>query len=78
MKLWLKRYASTLRTDNNLSESRFRALLKRKGYRYRRPKQDLGHLQDKDAKAEAAKMLEELKKRPSETISSSSLWTKQR
>ena len=65
-------------TKIDLSESRFRALLKRKGYRYRRPKQDLGHLQDKDAKAEAAKMLEELKKRSSETISSSSLWTKQR
>jgi transposase len=29
-----------------LSESRFRALLKKKGYRYRRPKHDLSHLQD--------------------------------
>jgi transposase len=64
------------KTEIDLSESRFRALLKRKGYRYRRPKHDLGHLQDKEAKAEAAKMLEELKKRSSETISSSSLWTK--
>jgi transposase len=64
-------------TSISLSETRFRALLKRKGYRYRRPKHDLGHLQDKDAKAEAAKLLEELKKRSSETISSSSLWTKQ-
>jgi transposase len=66
------------KTKIDLSESRFRALLKRKGYRYRRPKQDLGHLQDKDAKAEAAKLLKELKKRSSETISGSSLWTKQR
>jgi transposase len=65
------------KTKINLRESRFRALLKRKGYRYRRPKQDLGHLQDKDAKAAAVKLLEELKKRSSETISSSSLWTKQ-
>ena len=59
-----------------LSEPRLRALMKRKGYRYRRPKHDLGHLQDKEAKAQAAELLEELKKRPSETISSSSLWTK--
>jgi len=63
-------------TGISLSESRFRALLKRKGYRYRRPKYDLGHLQDKEAKAEAAEMLEGLKKRSSEMISSSSLWTK--
>ena len=60
-----------------LSEPRLRALMKRKGYRYRRPKHDLGHLQDKEAKAQAAELLEELKKRSSETISSSSLWTKQ-
>jgi len=64
-------------TGIGLSASRFRAMLKRKGYRYRRPKYDLGHLQDKEAKAEAADRLEELKKRSSETISSSSLWTKQ-
>jgi transposase len=60
-----------------LSEARLRALLKRKGYRYRRPKHDLSHLQDKDAKAQAAELLEALKKRSSETISSSSLWMKQ-
>jgi transposase len=64
-------------TGIDLSESRFRALLKRKGYRYRRPKHDLGHLQDKDAKAAAKEQLDELKKRHSETISGSSLWTKQ-
>lgn len=60
-----------------LSEPRLRALMKRKGYRYRRPKHDLGHLQDKEAKAQAAELLEELKKRSSERILSSSLWTKQ-
>jgi transposase len=59
-----------------LSESRFRALLKKKGYRYRRPKYDLGHLQDAKAKKAAEKLLEEMKKRASETISNSSLWTK--
>ncbi len=51
------------KTGISLSESRFRALLKRKGYRYRRPKYDLGHLQDKEAKAKAAEVPEELKKR---------------
>jgi len=59
-----------------LSESRFRALLKKKGYRYRRPKHDLSHLQDKKAKKKTEKLLEEMKKRASETISNSSLWTK--
>lgn|SRR5574341_53636 len=59
-----------------LSESRFRALLKKTGYRYRRPKHDLSHLQDKRAKKKAEKLLEEMKKRASETISNSSLWTK--
>jgi len=63
-------------TGINLSEGRFRALLKKKGYRYRRPKHDLSHLQDKAAKKQAEKLLEEMKKRASETISSSSLWTK--
>ena len=36
-----------------LSEAAFRALLKKQGYRYRRPKHDLGHLQDPQAKADA-------------------------
>ena len=59
-----------------LSESRFRVLLKKRGYRYRRPKHDLSHLQDKKAKKKAEKLLDEMKKNASETISSSSLWTK--
>ena len=65
-------------TGIDLSESRFRALLKREGYRYRRPKHDLSHLQDKEAKAKTVDLLDELKKRSSETISNSSLWTKPR
>lgn len=52
------------KTGISLSENRFRALLKRKGYRYRRPKYDLSHLQDKDAKAKASELLKELKKSP--------------
>jgi transposase len=63
-------------TGIELSESALRQVLKRKGFRYRRPKADLGHLQDKKAKAQASELLEELKKRSSETISSFSLWTK--
>jgi transposase len=59
-----------------LSDSRLRVLMKAKGYRYRRPKYDLGHLQDKDAKTQAAALLEELKKRPQAQELSSSLWTK--
>jgi transposase len=59
-----------------LSESRFRALMKKQGYRYRRPKHDLSHLQDQVAKQKTEEVLEELKKRASQTISSSSLWTK--
>lgn len=65
------------KTGIDLSESAFRALLKQKGYRYRRPKHDLSHLQNKQAKEQAAEMLEDLKKRASETILNSSLWTKQ-
>src|SRR5258708_29477369 len=74
------------KTGIRLSESPFRALLRRNGYRYRRPKQDAGHLQDKKAKSKAFKLLEELTPplacgatgiTASETISSSSLWTKQ-
>lgn len=63
-------------TGIQLSEGRFRALLKKKGYRYRRPKHDLSHLQDKKAKKQVESLLEEMKKRVSETISNSSLWTK--
>jgi transposase len=65
-------------TGTALSDGRLRILLKRHGYRYRRPKYDLGHLQDKDAKAQAAELLTELKKRPLPTDLNSSLWTKQR
>lgn len=64
-------------TGINLSESRLRVLLRKKKYRYRRPKYDLHHLQNPEAKEQARELLEELKKGSSKTISSSSLWTKQ-
>jgi putative transposase len=63
-------------TGKSLSYERFRLLLKEKGYRYRRPKHDLHHLQDQEAKEQARQLLEELKKGSGETKSSSSLWTK--
>ena len=63
-------------TGKTMSPSRFRALLKREGYRYRRPKYDLGHLQDRQAKADAQELLEELKKGSRQTMSNSSLLTK--
>jgi hypothetical protein len=50
--------------------------MKKQGYRYRRPKHDFSHLQDQVAKQQTKEVLEELKKRASQTISSSSLWTK--
>lgn len=65
-------------TGIELSESRFRALLKREGFRYRRPKYDLSHLQEQVEKEKANELLEGLKKRSSEAISSSSFWTKPR
>lgn len=64
-------------TGIDLSPSRLRILLKEKGYRYRRPKHDLHHLQDRRAKEQARELLEELKKGSAQTISGSSLWTKQ-
>jgi transposase len=65
------------KTGKSLSEGRLRHLLKRKDYRYRRPKHDLHHLQNAEAKEQARELLEELKKGAEETISNSSLWTKQ-
>ncbi|NOZ73446.1 MAG: IS630 family transposase [Chloroflexi bacterium] len=63
-------------TGIELSESRMGVLLKEEGYRYRRPKHDLSHLQDKEAKDKAREMLEALKKgRPKQEFGFS-LWTK--
>jgi len=65
-------------TGVEISESRMSELLKEEGYRYRRPKQDLSHLQDQEAKKRANELLEELKKGRQKQASSSSLWTKRR
>jgi transposase len=63
-------------TGKPLSPNRLRVLLRKLGYRYRRPKYELTHLQDGEAKEKAEELLEELKKRRSETMSSFSLLTK--
>lgn len=62
-----------------LSYTRFRALLAKHNYVYRQPKHDLSALQDQDAQAAAAELLDWLKKTPSNPAtrpSNSSLWTK--
>lgn len=62
-----------------LSYTRFRALLSREGYRWKEPKHDLSHLQDRPAQETAAQVMEWLKKTSPLTPSltpNSSLWTK--
>lgn len=64
-----------------LSYSRFRALMSREGYRWKAPKHDLSHLQDRPAQETAAQVMEWLKKTSPLTplpLPNSSLWTKQR
>jgi hypothetical protein len=54
-----------------------RLILLAHGWVYRRPKEDLGAMQDKEARQWAEEFLEELKKVPSKSrLSSYSLWTK--
>lgn len=63
-------------TNKELSVGHFRVLLKKNGFVYRRPKHDLTDLQDQDAKEQALTLIEELKKKPKQAKSSSSLWMK--
>jgi len=63
-------------TGIDISGTTLRELMKKEGYRYRRPKQDLSHLQDQDAKEQADEMLKALKKGGPKQVSGSSLWTK--
>jgi transposase len=68
-------------TDILLSYTRFRALMSREGYRWKTPKHDLSHLQDRPAQETAAQVMEWLKKTSPLTplpTPNSSLWTKQR
>jgi putative transposase len=63
-----------------LSYTRFRALLAKLDYRWKQPKHDLTHLQDRDAQETTRTILDWLKKTSPSTPPpkpSSSLWTKQ-
>lgn len=64
-------------TGKQISDERLRLILQAHGWVYRRPKEDLGAMQDKEARKWAEEFLEELKKAPSiSRLSSYSLWTK--
>jgi len=63
-------------TGIELSRSVFQDLMQRLGYRYRRPKRDLGHEQDPQLREQVKEALDELKKEPKQANSSYSLWTK--
>jgi len=64
-------------TGKRISDERLRLILLARGWVYRRPKEDLGALQDKEARQWAEAFLEELKKAPSRSpLLSYSLWTK--
>ncbi|MCX7608879.1 MAG: IS630 family transposase [Anaerolineales bacterium] len=64
-------------TGKRMSANRLRVVIHKQGYVYRRPKPDLRHLQDAEAKEQAQALLEALKKGRSQTPKSGfSLWTK--
>lgn len=66
--------AQTLGID--MSRSRFQDLMQHLGYRYRRPKRDLGHKQDRQLRQQVGSALDELKKEPKTGVLSYSLWMK--
>lgn len=57
-------------------ENTLRNMLEELDFVFRRPKHDLGNLQDEKAKETAAEILEDLKKKPNGAKSNYSLWTK--
>jgi transposase len=63
-------------TGVKLSQNRISEILQEEGYVYRRPKKDLAHKHDAEARAAVQAALEELKKAPQMKISGYSLWTK--
>lgn len=64
-------------TDVYMSENTLLSRLQELSFVYRRPKHDLGNLQDVEAKKQAENMISELKKRQNQAKSNFSLWTKQ-
>ena len=63
-------------TGIELSVSRFRFVMRKRGYVYRRPKHDLKSLQDPQARTAAEAQLDELKRGRVLESTTSSLWTK--
>lgn len=63
-------------TGVKLSQNRISEILQAEGYVYRRPKKDLGHKHDAEAREAVKTALEELKKAPPTKISGYSLWMK--
>ncbi len=72
----LRKYLAQ-KTGISISRSRFQDLMLRLGYRYRRPKRDLGHKQDPELRKQVKAALDEVKKEPKQARSSYFLWTKQ-
>lgn len=74
----LERLAEHLEVETGirLSSGRLQVWLERLGYVYRRPKRDLRHRQDPQARDEMQAWLEEIKKTPLPERSNSSLWMK--
>jgi len=64
------------KTGVSVTERTFLNILAEEGYVYRRPKHTLAPLQDKDAKARAAAIIDDLKKKLNVEKSNFSLWTK--
>ncbi len=64
------------RTGISLTVQWLSVLLEELGYVYRRPKHDLTHLQNLEAKQQALELLEELKRGQTTTLSNCSLWMK--
>jgi len=67
---------SLTNTDISLTVQWLSVLLDDLGYVYRRPKHDLTHLQNAQAKQQALELLDELKKGATTMLSNSSLWMK--
>ena len=63
-------------TGVRVHENTLRNMLEELDYVLRRPKHDLGNLQDEKAKATAQEIIEDLKKKPNAVKSNYSLWTK--
>jgi len=71
----LRRYLAQT-TGIEICRSRFQELMQQLGYRYRRPKRDLGHKHDPQLRQQVSLALDELKKEPKTGVLSYSLWTK--